>query len=88
MERRTGDQWARRLDGRPSPTNLVDLFEPQLRQFVAAIQFGDQPVVSGLEGRRSIELLSACYQSRQLWTHPWDAGVPATTIAGIEGVVR
>src|SRR5205807_5343383 len=49
------------LDGRPSPTNLVDLFEPQLRQFVAAINFGDQPVVSGIEGRRSIELLSACY---------------------------
>jgi len=76
------------LDGRPSPTTLVDLFEPQLRQFVSAIQFGDQPVVSGLEGRRSIELLSACYQSRQLWTHPWDAGVAATTAAGVEGVVR
>jgi predicted dehydrogenase len=75
------------FDGRPSPTNLVDLFEPQLRQFVAAINFGDQPIVSGPEGRRSIELLSACYRSRQLWTHPWDAGIPAA-LAGVEEATR
>jgi predicted dehydrogenase len=59
---------------RSSPTHLIDLFEPQLRQFVQAIQFGDDPVVSGVEARRSIALLSACYLARQPWTHPWDAG--------------
>jgi predicted dehydrogenase len=75
------------LDGHPSPTNLVDLFEPQLRQFVAAINFGDQPVVTGVEGRRSIELLSACYRARQLWAHPWDAGISAP-LAAVEGAVR
>ena len=63
--------------GRPSPTNLIDLFEPQLRQFVNAIRFRDRPVVSGVEARRSVALLSACYQARQPWTHPWDAGAGA-----------
>jgi len=72
---------------RPSPTNLVDLFEPQLRQFIAAIRFGEAPVVSGREGRRSIELLAECYRTRQLWTHHWDAGASAA-IAGIEEAVR
>ncbi len=62
---------------RSSPTHLIDLFEPQLRQFVQAIQFGDDPVVSGVEARRSIALLSACYLARQPWTHPWDAGAAA-----------
>jgi predicted dehydrogenase len=62
---------------RPSPTNLVDLFEPQLRQFVNAIKFGDPPVVSGAEARRSVELLAACYRTRRLWIHPWDAGASA-----------
>jgi predicted dehydrogenase len=75
------------VEGQPSPTSLVDLFEPQLRQFVAAIRFGDEPVVSGVEGRRSVELLSGCYRSRELWTHPWDAGLAAVT-AGVEGAPR
>ncbi len=60
---------------RPSPTHLIDLFEPQLRQFVQAIRYGDDPIVSGVEARRSIALLSACYLARQPWIHPWDAGV-------------
>jgi predicted dehydrogenase len=59
----------------PSPTTLIDLFEPQLRQFIHAIRFGEEPFVSGIEARRSIALLSACYRARQPWVHPWDAGV-------------
>jgi len=60
---------------RPSPTTLIDLFEPQLRQFIHAIRFGEAPIVSGAEARRSIALLSACYRARQPWVHPWDAGI-------------
>jgi hypothetical protein len=45
-----------------------------MRQFIQAIRFGDDPVVSGVEARRSIALLSACYAARQPWIHPWDAG--------------
>lgn len=71
---------------RPSPTNLIDLFEPQLRQFVNAIRFGDHPIVSGAEARRSIELLSACYRARQPWVHPWDAGGAAAKPEMLEAV--
>jgi predicted dehydrogenase len=70
---------------RPSPTNLVDLFEPQLRQFVSAVRGGEPPLVSGVEARRSIELLSACYRARQPWIHPWDA-VPIPAPAVLEVV--
>jgi predicted dehydrogenase len=69
---------------RPSPTNLIDLFEPQLRQFVDAIRFADAPVVSGIEARRSVALLSACYAARQPWVHPWDAGVAPAAPAVLE----
>jgi len=61
-------------DGQTSPAGLVDLFEPQLEQFIRAIRFGEHPVVSGREGRRSVELMEACYRTRQPWVQPWDAG--------------
>jgi predicted dehydrogenase len=69
-------------NGRPSPTNLVDLFVPQLEQFVRAIRHGEPAAVSGVEGRRSIDLLAACYAARERWTHPWDVtgdGIGAST---------
>ena len=59
-------------DRQPPPTSLIDLFVPQLDRFVNAIRFGTAPTVSGLEAQRSIELLEACYGSRELWSHPWD----------------
>ena len=61
-------------EGQPPPTSLVDLFEPQLEQFVRAIRFGERPVVDGREGRRSVELMEACYRTRQPWVQPWDVG--------------
>ncbi len=70
--------------GRPSPTSLVDFFAPQLDQFVNAIRFGTPPAVSGIEAQRSIELLEACYGSREEWVHPWD--VPVNTTAMKEAV--
>src|SRR5262249_14099195 len=61
-------------EGQDPPAGLVDLFEPQLEQFIRAIRFRERPVVGGSEARRSIELLEACYRTRQPWTQPWDAG--------------
>jgi predicted dehydrogenase len=61
-------------EGETAPTSLVDLFEPQLDQFIRAIRLGERPVVGGREGRRSVELLEACYRTRQSWVQPWDAG--------------
>ena len=69
-------------DGRPSPTNLIDLFGPQLDQFVSAIRFGSQPAVSGLDAQRSVELLEACYGSREVWSHPWDVATSNSTPLG------
>jgi len=72
------------VDGRPSPTNLIDLFTPQLDQFVRAIRHGEHPVVSGREALRSVALLNACYQQRQFWSHPWDiAAAPAAELMGV-----
>jgi predicted dehydrogenase len=66
-------------DGQPAPTSLIDLFAPQLARFVEAIRFGTPPAVSGADALRSIELLEACYGSREMWMHPWD--VPMNTAA-------
>jgi predicted dehydrogenase len=59
-------------EGQPPPASLVDLFEPQLERFVRAIRFGERPVADGREGRRSVELIEACYRTRQPWVQPWD----------------
>lgn len=72
------------VNGAPPPTNLVDLFTPQLEQFVRAIRDGEAPAVSGVEAQRSIELLADCYGAREPWTHPWDV-VSATASAAVAG---
>jgi predicted dehydrogenase len=78
------------LSGRPisdamaPPKSLVDLFEPQLEQFVRAIKHGECPAVTGYEGRRSIELIEACYRTRQPWRLPWDAGHQAPATVAME----
>lgn len=71
------------LAGQTPPASLVDLFEPQLDQFVRAVRFGERPVVDGREGRRSIQMIEACYRTRQPWFLPWEAGQgwPAVAIA-------
>ncbi len=66
------------LTGRPTaahgdpPASLVDLFVPQLDQFARAIRSGEPPVVSGIEARRSVALLAACYAARRPWIQAWD----------------
>jgi predicted dehydrogenase len=71
------------FEGQTSPASLVDLFEPQLDQFVRAIRFGEPPLVDGREGRRSVQMIEACYRTRQPWFLPWDAGQssPAVPVA-------
>jgi predicted dehydrogenase len=76
------------VNGGPAPTNLVDLFTPQLEQFVRAIRYGEQPVVSGVEARRSIALLTACYQQVQRWIHPWDVVCESVTEPEPQQVAR
>jgi predicted dehydrogenase len=71
------------INGAPPPQNLIDLFTPQLEQFVRAIRTGEPPAVSGVDAQRSIELLAACYAAREPWTHEWDVA-PATVPALVE----
>jgi len=50
---------------------LLDVFRRQLDDFVDAIVNHREPLVPGQEGRRSVELIEACYTSRQALKHPW-----------------
>lgn len=54
----------------PSQT-FHDLFRLQLRDWLRAIETGDSPRVSGVEGARGIVLIEACYQQRHLLELPW-----------------
>lgn len=65
------------VNGAPPPTSLIDLFAPQFDQFVRAVKYGEQPVASGVEAQKSIELLTACYGAREAWVHPWDVAPQA-----------
>jgi predicted dehydrogenase len=47
------------------------IFDAQLVDWVGAIRAGRPPSVTGKEGRRSIELIEACYGSRTLLDLPW-----------------
>jgi predicted dehydrogenase len=67
--------------GQPPPASLVDLFAAQLEQFVRAILFGEQPVVAGTDAVRSIELLAACYATREPWVMPWDLALPGGAVS-------
>jgi predicted dehydrogenase len=55
------------------PTTFADAFLRQLDDFAAAVREGREPRVPGREGRRTIELVEACYARRQPWVMPWDA---------------
>jgi predicted dehydrogenase len=46
-------------------------FIRQLDDFVAAIREGREPLVPGREGRRSIDLIQACYAVRRPLELPW-----------------
>lgn len=51
--------------------SLVDLLSAQLADWVDAICNGNSPYVSGVEGRRSIALIEACYAQRKPLVPPW-----------------
>lgn len=52
-------------------TNWQEVFRRQLDDFAEAVLEHRQPFIPGHEGKRSIKLIEACYDSRQLRKHPW-----------------
>ena len=61
------------LVGRAGSSRLTfqDVFVRQIDDFAAAIREGREPFVPGREGRRSQELIEACYAARQPLELPW-----------------
>ena len=55
------------------PGNLSDLFAWQMADFVRAIQTHSSPAVTGLEARRSVAVLEACYRRRQPLVFPFES---------------
>ena len=53
-----------------------DIFRAQLSDFARAIREEREPLVPGVEGRRSVALVEACYACRQPLAHPWVAPDP------------
>jgi predicted dehydrogenase len=49
-----------------------DVFVRQIDDFAAAIREKREPLVPGREGRRSLDLIEACYAARQPLEMPWD----------------
>lgn len=56
-----------------SRITFQDVFVRQIDDFAAAIRQGREPFVPGREGRRSLELIEACYAARRPLELPWDA---------------
>lgn len=48
-----------------------DIFRRQIDDFVDAIRLHREPFISGREGKRSVELIEACYNLRQPLKHQW-----------------
>jgi predicted dehydrogenase len=61
---------ARRKDG--PALAFQDVFVRQIDDFAAAIREGREPLVPGREGRRSLDLIEACYAARRPLEMPWD----------------
>jgi predicted dehydrogenase len=53
------------------PQIFRELFQAQIRDWIAAIRTGGTPRVPGVEGTRAIRLTEACYAKRRLWELPW-----------------
>ncbi len=66
------------LDGQARPRkggsklSFQDVFVRQIDDFAAAIREGRPPLVPGREGRRSLDLIEACYEARRPLELPWD----------------
>ncbi len=63
------DGRARRAEG--SGVDFLEAFVRQIDDFAAAVREGREPHVPGREGRRSQELIEACYARRQPLDLPW-----------------
>ena len=50
---------------------ILDAFHRQLDDFAEAILSHREPFISGREGKRTVELVEACYASRQPLKQPW-----------------
>lgn len=53
------------------PPVWEDLFVDQIKDWLQAIKTKQAPLVSGLEGRRSIALIETCYEQRKSLELPW-----------------
>lgn len=60
-----------RLPGDDSNLDFTGAFVRQIDDFAAAIREGREPFVPGREGRRTVELIEACYKQRKLLELPW-----------------
>jgi predicted dehydrogenase len=60
---------ARREGG--SGLDFTDVFVRQIDDFAGAIREGREPFVPGREGRRSLDLIDACYARRRFLEMPW-----------------
>jgi predicted dehydrogenase len=47
------------------------VFDRQLADFVSAVRQGTPPLVSGIEARRAVALVEACYARRAPLRFPW-----------------
>ncbi|HYN22849.1 MAG TPA: hypothetical protein VE078_17950, partial [Thermoanaerobaculia bacterium] len=54
-----------------SKLTFEDVFVRQIDDFADAIRRGRAPLVSGLEGRKSLALIEACYAARRPLDLPW-----------------
>jgi predicted dehydrogenase len=68
-----GAEWEPvKLMGETERPTRRDVFVRQFVDFARAVREGAEPMVSGREGRRSVELLERCYRERTPLTHPWE----------------
>ena len=54
--------------GAPS---FMDCFVNQLRNVLAALNVQEPVCVSGIEARKTVALIEACYRKRKLLNMPW-----------------
>jgi predicted dehydrogenase len=70
--------------GSAPPATLVDLFRREFEDFVAAIESGREPVVTGREGRKSVALIEACYARREMLEYPWEAPARSPALQAVK----
>ncbi len=60
------------MDGRHLPKqSFEELFVPEIKDWLHSIDVQQASLVSGSEASRSIALIEACYEQRQLLEYPW-----------------